>query len=199
MLVWVLLAFASGSIPWAVWLGRLFLGSDIRTFGDKNPGAANVWRVGGWRVGGAAVFLDFCKGAIPVFLAVKLGGLEGWSVTLVGLAPILGHAFSPLLGFRGGRALTVSAGVWTALTMGEAFPVICFFLVMFYSLQKTDSWTIMLSGLCFLGFLLARFPEPYVLLIWAGNMGVLALKHRDDLKHGIVPRDWLLRMIGRET
>lgn len=197
VLAWSALGFVSGSMPWAVWLGRFFARADIREYGDRNPGAANAWKAGGWRVGSPAVLLDMGKGTVPVFLAATLAGAGGWALIPVGLAPILGHAYSPLLGFRGGKAHAVSVGVWAALTAGAALPVLALSLAIGYASQKTDGWTVMLGGLGVLGLLLIRYPEPHLLLLWAGNMSILIVKLRDDLRAGVVPRPWLLRVLGR--
>ena len=197
VLLWSALGFASGALPWAVWLGRVFAGSDVRSFGDRNPGAANAWKAGGWRVGSAAAVLDMGKGTLPVFLAASLAGIGSWGLIPVGLAPVLGHAYSPVLKFRGGKAQAVSVGVWAALTAGMAVPVLLLSLAVGHAFQKTDGWTVMFGGLGVLGLLLVRYPEPHLLLLWAGNMGILTLKLQDDLRLGVVPRPWLLRMLGR--
>ena len=63
---WTLLAFLCGSVPFSLLLGFWVLKLDVRRYGDGNPGAANVIRAGGWRVGIPAVFLDSLKGAAPV-------------------------------------------------------------------------------------------------------------------------------------
>ena len=46
-ILWTAIAYLCGSVPFAVWLGRLLLGKDIRRFGDGNPGGTNVIRAGG--------------------------------------------------------------------------------------------------------------------------------------------------------
>lgn len=46
-LLWTGLGLLVGAMPFSVWLGKLFLRSDIRRYGDGNPGAVNAWRAGG--------------------------------------------------------------------------------------------------------------------------------------------------------
>ena len=197
VLAWSALGFASGSVPWAVWLGRVFAHADIREYGDGNPGTANAWKAGGWRVGTAVALLDIGKGAAPVLLAATLSGTGNLGLIPIGLAPILGHAYSPMLRFRGGKANAVSVGVWAALTAGAALPILAVSLAIAYAFQRTDGWTVIFGGLGVLALLLARYPEPHLLLLWACNMGILVLKLRDDLRLGVVPRPWLLRVLGR--
>jgi len=117
VMVWTTVAFFSGSLPIAWWIGRGVLGVDIRRYGDGNPGAMNVWRAGGRVTFAAALLLEFLKGAGPIWLAQYWGGLTGWGLLLPALAAPVGHAFSPWLRFRGGKALAVTFGVWSGLTL----------------------------------------------------------------------------------
>ena len=77
--------------------------------GSRNTGATNAYRVLGARWGILVFLLDTAKGflaaSIPTFAASLAGGL----------AAILGHTFSPWLGFRGGRGVATSLGVFLAI------------------------------------------------------------------------------------
>ena len=64
-----LCAFGLGACPFSLWVGRWFLGRDIRNYGDGNPGAVNVFRAGGRKAGLLAVLLDVAKGVPFVWLA----------------------------------------------------------------------------------------------------------------------------------
>lgn len=103
-------AYLLGSLPFSVWLGRLFLKKDIRDYGDHNPGAANVFRAGSPLLGMAVVFLDIGKGVPFVMLARSLGLSQG-VIVAIGLSAVLGHAFSPWLRFHGGKGVAVTYGV----------------------------------------------------------------------------------------
>ena len=117
--VLILVAYLSGALPWSVWLGTLLFQVDPRRQSDGNPGAANAFRVGGWRLGVAVLILDFLKGFIPVFIAKWGLQLPDSQLFWVALMPTLGHAFSIFLGLRGGRALDTLFGVWAGLTLYE--------------------------------------------------------------------------------
>ncbi len=182
--IWSLIGFLSGSIPFSLLMGHVVLGTDIRRYGDGNPGAANAWRAGRWRVGAPALVLDFLKGALPVWLAQFAAGLSGWRLAPVVLAPVLGHAFSPWLGFRGGKALAVTFGVWAGLTRGEVPLILGILLTLFYLSLRHDSWTVVLGGLAVLVYLLARRASPVWIVAWAGNAFLLAWKYRKGLKPG---------------
>ncbi|MDX1689246.1 MAG: glycerol-3-phosphate acyltransferase, partial [Candidatus Promineifilaceae bacterium] len=116
-IIWIIVAFLCGSLPFSVWIGRAALEKEITRFGDGNPGAANVWRAGGVGWGMLAGLLDFLKGATPVALANYVLGLDSLILAFVAIAPIAGHAFSPFLRFRGGKALAVTFGIWAGLTI----------------------------------------------------------------------------------
>jgi glycerol-3-phosphate acyltransferase PlsY len=180
--LWIIIAFFCGALPLSVWLGRLALGVDITQYGDGNPGAANVWRTGGGRWGMLAVLLDFLKGAIPVGLAHYAAGLAGWSLAAVAIAPILGHAFSPFMGFHGGKALAVTFGVWTGLSLWLVPLILGAFFGLYLWLLKPEGWSVMAGAFSLLLVLAIFFPDPVWLGVWAGMTTILAWKHRQDLR-----------------
>ncbi len=179
-IVWAILAFLAGSIPFSFILGKLFSTSDIRRVGDNNPGAVNAWKAGGARVGVAALILDFSKGMLPVMLAVQ-AGISSYTLAVVALAPIAGHAFTPFLGFRGGKAIAVTMGVWTGMTLWEAPVFIGSLFIFFYLFQENDAWSVIFGMIALLGLLLYRWHYPEFLVIWAGNIVILFLKHLAEL------------------
>lgn len=197
-LFWTVLAFLSGAIPFAAILTRQFARADIRRIGDGNPGAANAWRAGGWRIGGIAVVLDFLKGALPVGLAFFAAGIRGWEVVPIALAPVAGHAFSPFLRGRGGKALAVTFGVWCGLTLYEAPLVLGGFMLLFYFTQSVDAWNAILAMLGLGAYLVARQVDAFLLTIWLGNFALLFWKHRGALREPLRLRPRLLKLLRQE-
>jgi glycerol-3-phosphate acyltransferase PlsY len=189
--LFTLIGLCAGSLPLAFWLGRALLGQDVRRIADGNPGAANVWRAGGWRPGLLAAVLDIGKAAVPVALAHYTFGVEGWGLVPVGMAPVIGHAFSPFLGFKGGKAIAVTFGAWGGVAGLEAVIVIALCMGVAYALQTEDAWTVALGLTGWLAYLLFRHPELSLAAFWAGDMMVLVWKHRRELAR--VPR---LRYFG---
>lgn len=178
---WILAAFLSGSLPFSVWVGRLALRTDIRRYGDNNPGATNVLRAGGKTAAGLALLLDILKGALPVGMAWFFGELAGWPLVLVSLAPVLGHAYSPFLGFNGGKAVAVTGGVWAGLTGGVAIFGLALLLVVWYLLIKPDGWVVLATSLSLLLLLFLFSASATLLAVWAGSTLILAWKYRADL------------------
>ncbi|MCX7682326.1 MAG: glycerol-3-phosphate acyltransferase [Anaerolineae bacterium] len=182
VVLWTVLGFLSGSLPFSVWLGRLVARADIRRYGDGNPGATNAWRAGGWRAGVPALLMDYLKGAIPVALARFGAGVDGWGVVPVALAPVVGHAFSPFLRLRGGKAIAVTFGVWSGLTLWAGPTVMGLALTLALAVNRTDAWSAV-SGVAALGayLLLSNAPGP-LLTVWVGNLALVLWKHRRDLR-----------------
>lgn len=186
-ITWVLVAFFSGSVPYSLLVGRLALGVDVRGFGDHNPGAANVWRAGGWGWGVLAMLLDGFKGALPVGFAWFFGGVHAWQIVPVALAPVLGHAFSPWLGFHGGKAVAVVFGMWAGLTLGAGPTVLGMLLGVMVLCFAPSGWALILAlgafGVYILQVYGAIFPQFPV--IWAASSILLVCKHLDDLRQPV--------------
>jgi acyl phosphate:glycerol-3-phosphate acyltransferase len=117
---WPIFFYLVGSIPTGYLLGRS-RGLDIRQHGSGNIGATNVWRVMGRNWGLVAFASDFLKGFLPLYLVRTLSFPDAspWPVSLLlvlcGLAAIIGHNYTPWLGFKGGKGIATSAGVLAAL------------------------------------------------------------------------------------
>jgi len=125
-----LVAFGCGSIPFGPIVARL-RGIDLRTVGSGNIGATNVGRALGWKWGVLVYVLDAIKGAAPVLAAGAMAGILGkpadevapadmWCWLLMPIAAVLGHMFSPFVGFKGGKGVATGSGamlaVWPTLT-----------------------------------------------------------------------------------
>jgi glycerol-3-phosphate acyltransferase PlsY len=190
-LLWVAAAFFVGTLPFSLWVGQLLLGQDIRRYGDANPGATNVLRAGGKGAALLALLLDFLKGALPVGVAHLAAEITGWPLIAVAVAPVAGHAFSPWLGFRGGKAVATTGGIWCGLTIWEGPTVGGLLLGLAYFLLAVDGWAVLTAFGALLLYLLltpaswnllAARPEPWIILaVWVGTTGIVAWKHRQEL------------------
>jgi glycerol-3-phosphate acyltransferase PlsY len=177
-----LAAFWLGACPFSVWVGHRFLGKEIRDYGDGNPGAANVMRAGGRRLFGLAMFLDIAKGFPFVFMAHTVWGFSGMAVVVVGLSAILGHAFSPFLGFRGGKSVAVTGGVLLALPTPEIlFAFIIFLLIAFLFIEK-DAWTVIAGAIGTMAYMVITKGNSWESAFMVGVLAILTIKHFDDLK-----------------
>ena len=178
----IIAGFISGSIPYSVLITRLALRRDIRGVGDGNPGAFNVIRSGGLMWGGLAIFLDIGKGALPVAIANFILGLEGWPLVAAAIAPVLGHAFSPFLRFKGGKAIATTGGMWIGLAGLHVITVAMIMLVYWYLAVTISGWAVMFTLLSVLLYLILSAAHWTLLAAWTLSLLVLIWKHREDLK-----------------
>lgn len=110
----VVFSYLVGSISFAYIAGRIFNNIDIRTVGDKNAGTANVFRHIGITAGIFTAIVDISKGTIAIFAAQRFCNNDVM-VFVCGMAAILGHAWPVFFGFKGGRGVAPTAGVFLAL------------------------------------------------------------------------------------
>ncbi|MFP4470991.1 MAG: glycerol-3-phosphate 1-O-acyltransferase PlsY [Bacteroidales bacterium] len=133
----ILLAYATGSIPSAVWVGKLFYGIDVRTRGSGNAGATNTIRVLGLKAGIPVLLFDVFKGWLAVYFAVYFTPADftyQQEVTLriaMAVAAVLGHVFPVFAGFRGGKGIATLLGVGIALYPYAALSVLGIFILVF--------------------------------------------------------------------
>ena len=127
-----ILAYLIGSIPTALFVGRVFFHIDIREHGSHNPGATNTLRVLGKRAALVVLFVDVGKGALAALLPVLFQ--MDLSPLYLGLVAVMGHCFPIFAGFRGGKAIATTAGallvanIWLCL-----IAYISFFLVIYWT------------------------------------------------------------------
>jgi glycerol-3-phosphate acyltransferase PlsY len=179
-LTWIAIGFLSGSIPFSVLIGRLVAGTDIRKIGDRNPGATNVFRAANRRWGVLAILLDSLKGAVPVGVAWFFMGFRDGAILLIALASVLGHAYSPWLKFRGGKAVAVTFGIWAGLTLGVIPTVLGLLLGTMVFVLTSSDWAVILAFLSLGWFVNGYYgpTNPEFVWIWLGNLLLLGWKHR---------------------
>ncbi len=195
----IFIAFISGSLPFSVWLGKLLFGVDVRHYGDGNPGAANVFRTGSKAIGVLALCLDVSKAAVPVGLAYNNLDIRGIAMYLIAIAPILGHIFSPFLGFRGGKAIATSLGVWIGLTIWKASLVGVIGTMIGITLMTSSGWAVMLGLAMILISLILWMPDPLLFMVWLSETIILALTHRNDLRRKPALRPRLASIFSPKT
>ena len=195
ILVWTFIGFISGSVPWSLICVKAFSGMDVRSTGDGNPGATNAWILSGWVVGSISMTLDTCKALIPVWVAINYyipssDQTYPLSLALISMAPIVGHAYSPVLRLKGGKALAPSWGSWIALTSGVAFPVALIILGLMHLTQKNHALTV---TICLIGFIVifAIFGTRSLALFGVLNLMLVIFKHRTEYQKGFVFRSWV--------
>ena len=118
----VVAAYLIGSLPTASLVARWLKREDIRTLGDRNAGAANVYRNLGARAGLTVGTVDIAKGAAAILLAKFAGGDTALQMT-AGLAAVAGHNWPFFHQFRGGRGAATTLGVFMGLLPMPGIPL----------------------------------------------------------------------------
>lgn len=159
LIISVLLAYLAGSVPSAIWAGKLFHGIDIREHGSGNAGATNTIRVLGWKTGVPVLIVDLAKGwlasSLPVLLHAAEKGSEQMMILQIacGMVAIVGHVFPVLAGFRGGKGVATTFGVLLALQPWLTLTCAGIFLVV-----------LLISGYVSLGSITAAIAFPILLM-----------------------------------
>ena len=164
----IILAYLLGSIPSAVWIGKLFHNIDVREHGSGNAGTTNTIRVLGWATGIPVLLFDIVKGWLAAMLPVFFHIADHGSALLTnlqiiaGIIAIIGHIFPLFAGFRGGKGVATVFGVFLAL---QPLLTICCMGVFLVVLLITGIVSIssMIAGISFPAFLFLFFNTPSVL------------------------------------
>jgi glycerol-3-phosphate acyltransferase PlsY len=188
----IVVAFVVGSVPFGVLISRAFYGTDIRQAGSGNIGAANALRTLGRRGAVIVLALDALKGFAPALAAGALGG--PLAASAAALAAVVGHCWSPFLGFKGGKGVATAFGALFALwwPAGLAFGVV---------------WiaAVVATGYASVGSMLASIAMAPVLWFGLGPIGLaygilstilIVIRHRenfDRLRRGTENRLSLLK------
>ncbi len=162
-------SFLLGGMPFGLWVGKLHR-LDVRAIGSGNVGAMNVGRILGRKWFFVVFLLDLLKGLFPTII----GGIAILSFSdagpgdtlvmicrlLVGLASILGHNYSPLLGFKGGKGVSTSLGVTLGIFPDFTYPGLLSFgmWVLGFGLTRMSSVGSLAGGV--------SFPVFYILLLF---------------------------------
>lgn len=114
IIMWLLIGYLIGSIPWGLVIGKVFFNKDIREYGSGNLGGTNAGRVLGTPVGIIVILLDGLKALLVMILCHQIDpGLEQYA----GLAVCIGHCFPVFAGFKGGKAVACSYGYMLGLAL----------------------------------------------------------------------------------
>ncbi len=133
------MAYLLGSIPSAVWIGRLLHDVDVREHGSGNAGATNTFRVLGKKAGIIVMAMDILKGLAAASLILFLGDqVEKESFTyinlqlLFGFLAVIGHLFPVFAQFRGGKGIATLFGMILAIHYPSALLCLGLFLIVLY-------------------------------------------------------------------
>ena len=163
IIFFILLAYLTGSVPSAVWVGKTFFNIDVREYGSGNAGATNTFRVLGKLAGIPVLFMDIVKGWIAVNYVWLLGNVSSLSSELFfenqlafGIAAVIGHLFPIYTGFRGGKGIATMLGILIGLAPYAAIFSLFIFILVFL-ISRYVSLSSMIASIAF---------PLFVMFIW---------------------------------
>lgn len=160
-LIWYLIAYLVGSIPFGYLLAKFFAGINIKEYGSGNIGATNVLRVlkekdpkKAKKLAALTLFLDAFKGAFVILIAKMMGVCDAvlWGVAVFA---VIGHCFSIYLKLEGGKGVATTAGVLLVLVP----KVVIVALIVWFIMAKT----IKISSLSSLSAIVVGVLSAYIL------------------------------------
>jgi glycerol-3-phosphate acyltransferase PlsY len=111
------IAYLVGSLPFSYIFAKMVKGVDITKVGSRNMGATNVLRTAGPVPAVFAFAGDFLKAVLLMFVLIRFFPTLSREIVLVAaVAVVLGHDFSVLAGFKGGKGVATTFGVVLVLS-----------------------------------------------------------------------------------
>lgn len=170
-------AYCLGSILFALPVSHAWHLPDPRAQGSGNPGATNVYRIGGWQPAAMTLFLDAAKGWLPVWLALN-SGLSVMAQAMVALCAVTGHMVPVFYRFKGGKGVATALGAGLALA-----PVTTLVMTVIWSLVM---WRWRISALASViavisGPAISAMIEPETLPLFGLLAILIVVRHRNNL------------------
>ncbi|KZE66047.1 glycerol-3-phosphate acyltransferase [Fictibacillus phosphorivorans] len=178
IMIIILLSYLLGSIPFALLVGKLGYGIDIREHGSGNLGGTNTFRILGKKAGFIVSAADVLKGtfaaSLPVLLDIDLHPL------IAGIPAVIGHCYPVFARFKGGKAVATSGGVLLfAEPLLFLLVLLTFFLTLYLSKYVSLSSIMAGVGSVILSILLAGdYITTYILI---GFTLFLIFRHRQNI------------------
>ncbi|MBH0156085.1 MULTISPECIES: glycerol-3-phosphate 1-O-acyltransferase PlsY [Fictibacillus] len=178
IIIILLLSYLLGSIPFALLVGKIGYGIDIREHGSGNLGGTNTFRTLGKKAGFIVSAADVLKGtlaaSLPILLDVDLHPL------IAGVPAVIGHCYPVFAKFKGGKAVATSGGVLLfAQPLLFVLVLFTFFLTLYISKYVSLSSIMAGVGSVILSFFIAGdWLTTYILI---GFTLFLVYRHRQNI------------------
>lgn len=184
----IAVSYLVGSIPFGYIAGRVLKGIDVRDFGSGATGATNVMRTLGRGPFAFVLMADAMKGYVPVLVTWFLFESHDLQVAS-GLAAVLGHDFPLYIGFRGGRGVATSFGVFAALALPVSLisllPAGLFIILIFRYMSLMSIVTVPLGALALLVLAVVEGGDHYTYskaVFGAFATALVLLRHSGNIR-----------------
>ncbi|MGI6262484.1 MAG: glycerol-3-phosphate 1-O-acyltransferase PlsY [Succiniclasticum sp.] len=181
VLVFFFLGYLFGSIPTGLWLCKMLHHIDIRQYGSGNIGATNVFRTVGPKTAALVLICDMLKGIVPLYVADHiLAGLP-LAVAITALGALLGHNYSFLLRFRGGKGVATGLGLFLYMLPLSAGVGFLFWIVIVAVTRYVSLGSVIGALAAAVSAWLLGYPWAYAAFGTLAAIFVI-VRHKDNLK-----------------
>ena len=186
IIITIIVSFLCGSIPTGYLLTKKFCEIDIRTKGSGNIGSTNVKRIAGTKISIITQIIDILKGVIPVafgmYLAktMELPVSANTYISIIAIAVILGHNYTPFLKFKGGKGVNTTLGAYILIApIPTLTGVAVYFILRFFTKIvsiRSISIGITIPIMC----IIMRLPISIVISTTIACI-LMIIRHKDNL------------------
>lgn len=177
-IIFGIIAYLLGSIPFALVVGKIGYNTDIRQHGSGNLGGTNTFRVLGIKAGIIVTASDILKGTLAASLPVIFDASA--DPLIIGIFAVLGHTYPLFANFRGGKAVATSGGVILAVNP-LLFGVLVLTFILTLYLSKFVSLSSMVAGI--VGLISSIIIGDIGLIVVIGILAIFVIyRHRANIK-----------------
>ena len=178
-----------GSIPSAVWIGKIFFDIDVREHGSGNAGTTNTIRVLGYKAGIPVFIIDALKGWLAIFMSKVIFGyfpsveMPEYMQLIAAVAVVIGHIFPVFAGFRGGKGVATLLGVGFGLIPIPALIALGVFMIVLLSFGYVSLASITASVILpFVTYFFVMPEYPLLLILTIAVAVFVPIIHRNNIK-----------------
>ena len=181
------LAYALGSISFAVVVSKAMGLPDPYTHGSKNPGATNVLRTGNKLAAVLTLLGDAAKGWVAVTIARAVLGdpaseSNNMLLGLVTIAVFLGHLYPIFHGFKGGKGVATAAGILFAISWVLGLATLGTWLIVAFFLRYSSLAALSAATFAPLYFTFLFGLQPMGFAIFIMSL-LLIYRHRSNIRN----------------
>ncbi len=206
LLLSLILSYLIGSIPTSVWVSRLARGIDLRNYGSGNAGFTNAYRVLGLKYALLVLVVDIFKGTASVLWLWRFPHYSGLLPPellpiLAGLFAILGHIFPIFAGFKGGKGINTTFGVFLGLAPLPTLFALSIFLgflsfTRYVSLSSLSASFSLPLILALKHFIFDLKTNPYLFILSLVVLLIVLITHRSNIRRLLAGKE---RKIGEKV
>lgn len=189
----MIFSYLYGSIPFALVIGKVFYGVDVREHGSHNLGGTNTGRVLGKKAGLSCIILDIAKCFVCVTITKIVAhfiSLPDYGIYASAMSCVIGHVYPIFANFKGGKAVSVMFGY----ALGVGFWVFAIVGIVFLAVLKITKY-VSLSSI--IGVLVLVCLSPFfnfgivgticniilaVLVIYRHKENIVRIKNKTESK-----------------